>query len=146
MTNSRVTLFAGSLLLVLATASQTSAATLTTVTTQEPSKLIVQARNLGNGIVSGVIRNLSDDTINEVTLLIQHSWHWRNEFRPGPVEDNPGRTEFQTLSKSIEPGGSLEFHYAPSIPLPSRTDGHFETTVGVQEYTATGDASRSFIP
>jgi hypothetical protein len=146
MTHSRVTLFAALQLFILATASQAAAVTLTTVTTQEPSKVVVQARDLGNGILSGVIRNLSNDTINEVTLLIQHSWHWKNEFHPGPVEDNPGRSDFQTIAKSIAPGGTLEFQYTPRIPLPNRPDGHFETSISVQEYTATGEAPHSLIP
>jgi hypothetical protein len=110
------------------------------VTAHEPANVVVQAQEYGNGVVSGMIRNLSDDTIHEVTLLIQHSWHWKNEFHPGPPEDNPGRAEYQTISQSIAPGGTLEFQYTPRFPLPHRADGHFTTTVSVQEYTAVGEA------
>lgn len=129
----------------VAPASQGSAETIT-VTQQEPSKLIVQSRDIGNGVASGVVKNLSNDTINEVTLLIQHSWSWKNEFHPGPVEDNPGRAEFQTISQSIAPGGTLEFQYTPRIPLPNRTDGHFATTISVHEYTTTGHIDQPIVP
>jgi hypothetical protein len=138
MTHCRATLFTTALFFAIA--SQAPAETLTTVTTQEPSKLVVQEQNLGNGAVAGVIRNLSDDTIQEVTLLIQHSWHWNNEFHPGPPSDNPGRSEFQTISKSIAPRGALEFQYTPRLPLPARDDGYFTTSISVHEYTAIGEA------
>jgi hypothetical protein len=107
--------------------------------------VVVQAYVLGNGAVSGVLENMSDDTIHEVTLLIRHSWLWNNEFRPGPPEDNPGRAEFQTISKPIAPGATLEFQYTPRLPLPNRSDGHFTTTVSVQEYTAVGEALRPLV-
>lgn len=140
MTHSRVILLAASLLFATAGAVQVSAETLTTVTTHEPSKVIVQEHELGNGAVSGVIKNLSDDTIEEVTLLVQHTWHWKNEFHPGPASENPGRSEFETISKPIAPGKSLQFQYTPRVPLPHRDDGYFTTSVSVHEYTAIGEA------
>lgn len=143
MMRSRTIIFAT--LLLLTAASQAPAETLTTVTTQEPSKLVVQEHDLGNGAVSGTIKNMSDNTIQEVTLLIQHSWHWKNEFHPGPAEDNPGRAEFQTLSKPIAPGATLEFQYTPRQPLPDRHDGYFTTSVSVHEYTAVGETPRTFV-
>lgn len=139
MTYSRSLALLTALFFAIAGAGQAFAETLTTVTTQEPSKLVVQEHDLGNGAVSGEIKNLSDDTVQEVTLLIQHTWHWKNEFHPGPASENPGRAEFETISKPIAPGKTLEFQYTPTAPLPNRNDGYFTTSVSIQEYTAIGE-------
>jgi hypothetical protein len=114
-----------------------SAETLTSVTTQLPSKLIVQEQSAHDGRVTGSIRNVSGDTVHAVTLLIQHSWYWKDEYHPGPASENPGRSEYHTISQAIHPGQSIEFSYAPRVPLPNRDDGHFTTTVSIQDYTAT---------
>jgi hypothetical protein len=140
MTHSRVILFVTAFLFVTALAWQASAKTVTTVTTQEPSKLVVEAHDLGNGTVSGHIKNLTNDTVQQVTLLIQHTWNWKNEYRPGPASDNPGRSEFRTISKPIAPGGSVDFQFAPTKPLPHRNDGYFTTSVSVEEYTAVSES------
>lgn len=116
-----------------------SAETLTGITTQSPSNLIVREQTSHDGRVTGSIKNVSGDTVNEVTLLIQHSWHWKDEYHPGPASNNPGRAEYHTISQAIQPGQSIEFSYTPRVPLPNRDDGHFTTTVSVQEYTATGN-------
>jgi hypothetical protein len=115
-----------------------SAENLTSVTTQSPSKVVVQEQSFSDGRVTGSLKNVSDETVNEVTLLIQHSWHWKDEYHPGPVSDNPGRSEYHTISEPIQPGQALVFNYTPRVPLPNRDDGHFTTTASVHEYTATG--------
>jgi hypothetical protein len=102
---------------------------------------MVQEQTSLDGRVTGSIKNVSGDTVNEVTLLIQHSWHWKDEYHPGPASDNPGRSEHHTISQTIQPGQSIEFSYTPRVPLPNRDDGHFTTTVSVQEYTATSNYS-----
>jgi len=135
MTHSRLTLLAT--VLFFAIASPASAETLTSITAQEPSNVVVQERDLGSGAVSGVIKNLSDDTIQEVTLLIQHTWHWKNEFHPGPAEANPGRADFHSISKPIAPGEDLQFQYVPRVPLPHR--GH-DRTAGVRGAGGAGAA------
>lgn len=89
-----------------------------------------------NGDVTGIVINKSDETMRDVKLLIRHTWHWKNEYRPG--ENNPGRAEYVTIDREIAPGERASFHYEPQPPLPERRDGHFETSASVVGYTAVG--------
>ncbi len=81
------------------------------------------------GEVSGEVVNKSQRLVREVQLQIQYTWLWNNEFHPG--QDDPGRTVYYTVEREIQPGQSMRFVYKPSPPLPSRTDGVFETKVTV---------------
>jgi hypothetical protein len=83
-----------------------------------------------NEIVSGEIVNISPWPLRDVELLVQHRWHWTNEFRPG--ENNPGMAVFYKVEREIPPGGSVPFTYGQ--PSPSSTPdvaGQFETVVSV---------------
>jgi hypothetical protein len=82
-----------------------------------------------NEIVSGEIVNTSPWPLRDVELLVQHRWHWMNEFRPG--EDNPGIAVFHKVEREIPPGGSVPFTYRQPSPLPTPTGGQFETVVSV---------------
>lgn len=85
-----------------------------------------------NEIVSGEIVNTSPWPLRDVELLVQHRWHWMNEFRPG--EDNPGIAVFHKVEREIPPGGSVPFTYRRPSPLPTPTGGQFETVVSVAAF------------
>ena len=86
-----------------------------------------------NEIVSGEIVNTSPWPVRDVELLVQHRWHWMNEFRPG--ENNPGTAVFYKVEREIPPGGSVPFRYGqpspPSTPATPDAAGQFETVVSV---------------
>src|SRR5215475_8491203 len=87
---------------------------------------VVDDVSVGNSLVSGVVINQTDKTLEGVELRIQHQFLWRNEFHPGT--DDPSRTEFYTLPGSIPSRGEAPFT-ARIAPLPERHDGHFVTSV-----------------
>lgn len=90
-----------------------------------------------DGRVDGVLANTTSKTIHDVRLMIHHTWLWNDEKHPG--DDSPGRVEYFTVPMTIDPHGTIEFHYKPSPPLPTdRTDGHFETRGDVVGYTEVG--------
>ena len=78
-----------------------------------------------NEIVSGEIVNSSPWPLRDVELLVQHRWHWMNEFQPGEM------AIFYKLEREIPPGGSVPFTYRQPSPLPTPTGGQFETVVSV---------------
>ena len=84
-----------------------------------------------NEIISGEIVNTSPWPLRDVELLVQHRWHWMNEFRPG--ENNPGMAVFYKVEREIPPGGSAPFTLGrPSPPSPpDAAAGQFETVVSV---------------
>ena len=83
-----------------------------------------------NEIVSGEIVNTSPWPLRDVELLVQHRWHWMNEFRPG--ENNPGMAVFYKVEREIPPGGSVHFTYRqPSLLSTPDAAGQFETVVSV---------------
>ena len=45
------------------------------------------------------------------------------------------RPVFYDAKRELRPGESIPFSYTPSPPLPSRTDGYFETEVSVVGFT-----------
>jgi len=92
---------------------------------------VVVVRNVAvkDGAVSGELVNKSARTLRDVQLLIRYSWRWKNEFKPG--SDEFGTAVYHTVEKEIPPGGTASFSYRPASPLPSRPDGHYETTVSV---------------
>lgn len=101
------------------------------VVTAEKAAEVVVARNVTvkDGEVTGELVNKSSHPVRDVQLLIRHTWHWKNEFRPG--KDELGMAVYYTEEKEISPGGSVPFNYKPASSLPSRPDGSFETTVSV---------------
>ena len=82
-----------------------------------------------NEIVAGEIVNTSPWPLRDVELLVQHRWHWMNEFRPG--ENNPGMAVFYKVEREIPPGRSIPFTYRQPSPPPTPTGGQFETVVSV---------------
>ena len=82
-----------------------------------------------DGEVSGEVMNKSRTLVREVQLQIQYIWLWNDEYHPR--KDDPGRTVYYTVEREIQPGQRERFTYKPSPPLPSRTDGVFETRVTV---------------
>ena len=103
-----------------------------TLLTQENVSRVASLRNVTigkSGEVSGEVVNHSKQTLRDVQLQILHSWRWKDEFRPGT--DDPGAAAYYVIDKEISPGQGVRFTYKPSALLPSRTDGHFETTVTI---------------
>ncbi|MPZ78543.1 MAG: hypothetical protein GEU77_18730 [Deltaproteobacteria bacterium] len=86
-----------------------------------------------NGEVSGEVVNNSQQRVRGIELQILYSWRWKDEFHPG--KDDPGRAVYVTIDKEIPPGQSVPFNHKPSPPLPARTDGEFDISVKVVEFT-----------
>lgn len=89
-----------------------------------------------DGVVHGTLTSQSADPIRDITLLVHHTWHWKNEQQPG--EDSPGRSTFFQVPDEVPALGTREFTYVPSPPLPEREDGSFKTTVEISRYTEVG--------
>ena len=89
-----------------------------------------------DGTVSGTLCNVSNEPVRDVRLVIERTWVSKKELGTGT--DEPGRTNFHTVRETIPPGGQLAFRYRPSVPLPKRTDGHYDTSVGVVGLVAIG--------
>jgi hypothetical protein len=106
-----------------------------TVQTHEQASKTVALRNVAvrDGVISAAVVNKSNHVIRDVQLLIRHAWLWKNEFQPG--EEALGRAVFYDVKWELRPGDSIPFRYNPSPPLPSRTDGYFETEVSVAGFT-----------
>jgi hypothetical protein len=102
------------------------------VVDQRELKRLVEVGNatlMEGGDVTGTVVNRSVNPVRDVKLAIQYMWLWRSEMRPGT--DDPGRTDFHTLSDVIPPGERVNFTYRPSAFLPRRADGNFEVHVTV---------------
>lgn len=91
-----------------------------------------------DALVQGTLVNSSDTQVNDIHLLVNHSFLWKNERNPG--RNNPSRTEYYRVVKPIPPAGAMQFEYRPDPPLPKRTDGSFMTTVEVVSFFETGQA------
>jgi hypothetical protein len=90
-----------------------------------------------DALIEGTLVNSSSSAVNDVYLLINHSFLWKNERNPG--RDNPSRTEYYKVAKPIPPSGAMRFEYRPSPPLPKRGDGKFVTTVEVVSFAEIGE-------
>jgi hypothetical protein len=90
--------------------------------------------NVEDGIVTGELRNNSDNAIRDAQLLIRYTWLWKNEFYPG--SDDPSRSVYYTVPGELAARGTTRFQYAATPPLPTRTDGSFTVSVGVAGFTA----------
>jgi hypothetical protein len=95
-----------------------------------PTLLNVQVRD---NVMAGEIVNHSPHRVRDVELLIRHTWHWNNEFRPGV--NAPGAADYYTVSTEIPSGATERFTYRVPSPLPARSDGYFETVVTVAGFT-----------
>lgn len=86
-----------------------------------------------DALVAGTLINNSEHEVNDVHLLVIHSFLWKNERNPG--RNNPSRTEYYRVAKPIPAGAAMTFEYKPSPPLPKRSDGKFVTTVEVISFS-----------
>ncbi len=86
-----------------------------------------------DGSIDGTIINRSGTEIEDVDLLVSHTWSWRDERHPG--DDDPGRATHIRLAALIPSQGSLAFSYAPDPSLPVRPDGSFKTTATVRSFS-----------
>ena len=102
---------------------------------QASQEVTVGDVQMRNGAISGMVINKSGDTLRDVKLVIDHAWLWKNERHPGT--NDPSRTDFYTVQQPIPPHGTVVFEYQPR-PLPNRTDGRFDTTVKVMDFTEVG--------
>ena len=82
------------------------------------------------GQVSGVIRNRSSQPVSEVTLLIQQTYLWPNEFKP--VGESPSRAVVRKVAGPIGPGDSMRFDEA--VPVPQTARGSFEARAEILGY------------
>lgn len=105
--------------------------------TAAPAGVRVTANAAADHAVTGTIQNSSGATLTSVQLIVRHDWLWRNEENPGT--DDPGWTDTLTINTEIPPGGSYDFTYQPSKPVPARDDGHFVTRVHVGAYTTVSE-------
>jgi hypothetical protein len=111
-----------------------SALSATVLPKDNPSQIVaIQNTKIENGAVSGELVNKSNRTVRDVQLSIRHIWQWNDEFHP--KEDSLSTTVLYAIKSEIAPGGSVSFTYRPPVPLPSRPDGYFETTVSVAGFT-----------
>jgi hypothetical protein len=108
------------------------------VATSEEAASTASVRDIkiSGDTVHGTIVNNSHRPLREVRLLIRHAWLWKNERNPG--HDNPGRTEPYVVAEEIPAGGTKDFTYVISPPLPERSDGRFVTTVELVGFTEVG--------
>lgn len=82
------------------------------------------------GHITGVIRNRSSQPVLDVTLLIQQSYLWPNEFKPSG--ESPSRAVVRHIEGPIAPGQSLRFE--ETIPVPEVSRGTFETQAMILGY------------
>jgi len=89
----------------------------------------VRVHTSHDGTVGGTLINKSPNPVADVLVMVNHEWLWSNEFKPG--SDSPGRTEYFRVTEPIPPGGSVNFTHRPTVALPYRNDGRFETSLEV---------------
>jgi len=107
-----------------------------TVISAKQSGENIEIRNLtfNDNVVSGEIVNHSRREVRNVELLIQHVWHWKNEFQPG--SDQLGTASYNTVATMIPPGAAVPFTYRqPGALTAARTDGQYKTMVSVAGFT-----------
>ena len=127
------------LLTVLATALVLTRAWANPIVSEERASTDVDVRILSirEGVVSALITNHSRRPLRDVRVLVRHQWIWRDERTHSG--DDPGRVAYRTVHEQIPPEVSVAFTYEPTPPLPSRSDGHFETSVEVVGYSEVGE-------
>ena len=81
----------------------------------------------GSDVVCELV-NLTDETLEDVRLVVSDEFRWANEFAPGA--DDPSRVRILVFSRPIPPRGQATVR-ATFPPRPQRADGHFEPRVDV---------------
>jgi len=85
--------------------------------------------NVSENVITGEVVNRSPHLLQNVELLLQFHWLWKNERHP---QDNSlGRSVFLMLDRNIRPGESAAFTFKPDPPLPARSDGHYMAEVSL---------------
>jgi hypothetical protein len=98
------------------------------------AEAVVALKNVSTsgGVVSGAIENHGALPVKDVKLLIQQSYRWPDERKPGAAD--PGRSSQLVVADTIQPGGRATFKHDGG-PLPTTVDGgSFETTVQVLSF------------
>ncbi len=85
--------------------------------------------NVNENVVTGEVINKSPHLLQNVELLLQFHWLWKNEMHP--QENSLGRSVFLTLDRNIRPGESAAFTFKPEPQLPARPDGHYMAEVSL---------------
>ena len=83
--------------------------------------------NVSENVITGEVVNRSPHLLQNVELLLQFHWLWKNERHP--QENSLGRSVFLTLDRNIRPGESAAFTFKPDPPLPARPDGQYMAEV-----------------
>jgi hypothetical protein len=123
------------LLLVLVLVSWPDQGFSQTVGTREEISRILVLENVTvkNGMVAGVVRNISSHTVRDVDLFIRYTWLWDDEYHPG--KPDPGTSAIHTLKQEIPPGETARFTFTPSPPLPKIMGGRFDISASVAGFT-----------
>jgi hypothetical protein len=72
--------------------------------------------------------NRTDRSVTDIRLLVADSFRWKNEMNPG--DDDPSRATTLLVPGPIQPNERLTVR-AELPPLPTRSDGKFETRVEI---------------
>jgi hypothetical protein len=79
--------------------------------------------------ISGRLVNLTDRTLANVKLSVNDTFLWTNERTPG--SNDPSQAESYRLGQQIPAKSSVRFTVFRKSPLPTRSDGQFQTKVEV---------------
>ncbi|HME70840.1 MAG TPA: hypothetical protein VKM54_13370 [Myxococcota bacterium] len=101
-----------------------------TSSTDIDRSLTIESVHSELGQVSGVIRNRSLQPVSDVTLLIQQTYLWPNEFKP--TGESPSRAVVRKIAGPIGPGDSMRFDEA--VPVPEAARGSFEARAEILGY------------
>ena len=88
--------------------------------------------NVRENVVTGEVVNKSPHLLQNVELLLQFHWLWKNEMHP--QENSLGRSVFLTLDRNIRSGESAAFTFKPDPQLPARRDGHYMAEVSISGF------------
>jgi len=98
--------------------------------------LVVENVQVVDARVTATLVNNSPNRIDDIQLVIRHTFLWNDERSPG--KDNPGRTEYYLVLGQVDPHGRLAFEYRPDPPLQQRADGTFKTSIEIAGFTEVG--------
>ncbi len=88
--------------------------------------------SVAGGVVSGAIENHGALPVKDVKLLVQQSYRWPDERKPGAVD--PGRSAQVVVADTIAPGGRAKFRHDGGPLRAPAGGGSFETSVQVLSF------------
>ena len=100
--------------------------------------LTIESVHSEAGHVSGVIRNHSSQSVSDVRLLIQQTYHWPNERKP--IGESPSQAVVRVIPGPIAPGDFVRFNEAVLTPQVAR--GSFEAHAQILGYRYQENGSR----